>query len=89
MKLYQKFIRPVHCYPGQSYEPKTELVEKEGKWYPEEERERLEDKYGYLNEGHFSNLLFEEKYDPYLLKDQEPREITKDEWESWKKDKHK
>ena len=25
----------------------------------------------------------------YLLKEQEPREITKDEWESWKKDKHR
>ena len=24
-----------------------------------------------------------------LLKEQEPREITKDEWESWKKDKHR
>ena len=71
MKVYRKLIRPVHCYPGQGYEPKTELVEKEEKWYPEEEREHLEEKYGYLNEGHFSDLIFEEKYEPYLLKEQE------------------
>ena len=70
MKVYRKLIRPVHCYPGQGYEPKTELVEKEEKWYPEEEREHLEEKYGYLNEGHFSDLIFEEKYEPYLLKEQ-------------------
>ena len=25
----------------------------------------------------------------YLLKEHEPHEITKDEWESWKKDKHR
>ena len=72
MKVYRKLIRPVHCYPGQGYEPKTELVEKEEKWYPEEEREHLEEKYSYLNEGHFSDLIFEEKYEPYLLKEQEP-----------------
>ena len=71
MKVYRKLIRPVHCYPGQGYEPKTELVEKEEKWYPEEEREHLEEKYGYLNEGHFSDLIFEEKYEPCLLKEQE------------------
>ena len=71
MKVYRKLIRPVHCYPGQGYEPKTELVEKEEKWYPEEEREHLEEKYGYLNEGHFSDLIFEEKYEPYLLKEKD------------------
>ena len=71
MKVYRKLIRPVHCYPGQGYEPKTELVEKEEKWYPEEERKHLEEKYGYLNEGHFSDLIFEEKYEPCLLKEQE------------------
>ena len=73
MRLYRRLIRPAHCYPGQGYEPKTELVEKEEKWYPEEEREHLEGKYGYLNEGHFSDLIFEEKYEPYLLKEQEAK----------------
>lgn len=67
MKLYRKLIRPMHCYPDQSYEPKTEPVEKEEKWYPEEERECLEQTYGYLNEGHFSDLVFEEKYEPYAI----------------------
>ena len=78
MKLYRKLICPVHCYPGQGYEPKTELVEKEEKWYPEEEREHLEEKYGYLNEGHFSNLIFEEKYEPCMLKEQEAKEQISD-----------
>lgn len=73
MKVYRKLIRPVHCYPGQGYEPKTELVEKEEKWYPEEEREHLEEKYGYLNEGYFSDLIFEEKYEPCMLKEQEAK----------------
>lgn len=78
MKLYRKLICPVHCYPGQGYEPKTELVEKEEKWYPEEEREHLEEKYGYLNEGHFSNLIFEEKYEPCMLKEQEAIEFARE-----------
>ncbi len=76
MRLYRRFIRPLHCYPGQGYEPKTEPVEKIEIWYPEEERERLEKKYGYLNEEHFSNLIFEEKYLLFLLKDQEPIKPT-------------
>lgn len=63
--LYRKYIRPMHCYPGQHYEPLTEPVEKEERWYPEEEREHLENKYGYLNKGSFSDLVFEEKYEPY------------------------
>lgn len=67
MKLYRKVIRPMHCYPGQSYEPKTEPIEKEVKWYPEEERERLEKKYASYNEGSFSDLIFEEKYEPYAV----------------------
>ena len=67
MKLYRKLIRPMHCYPGQNYEPKTEPVEKEEKWYPEEEREHLEEKYASYNEGSFSDLVFEEKFEPYAI----------------------
>ena len=67
MKLYRKFIRPMHCFPGQHYEPKTEPVEKEEKWYPEEERECLEKKYASYNEGSFSDLVFDEKYEPYAI----------------------
>ena len=59
VKLYRKFIRPMHCFPGQHYEPKTEPVEKEEKWYPEEERECLEKKYAYYNEGSFNDLVFD------------------------------
>ena len=65
MTLYRKFIRPMLCYPRYNYALKAEPVEKEGKWYPEEDLERLEEKYSYLN-GHFSDLIFDEKYEPYL-----------------------
>ena len=68
MTLYRKLIRPMHCYPGHNYEPLTEPIEKEEKWYPEEERERLEKEYGYLNDAHFSDLVFDEKYEPYAIK---------------------
>ena len=84
MKLYRKYIRPMRGYPGQYYEPKTEPIEKEEKWYPEEEREYLENKYSYLNKRSFSDLIFEEKYEPYdaleLLKEQEavePKQIVR------------
>lgn len=63
--LYRKFIRPMHMYPGFNYNPKTEPIEEEEIWYPEEERGRLEEKYDYLN-GPFSDLIFDEKYEPYL-----------------------
>lgn len=65
MILYRKLIRPMHCYPGHNYEPLTEPIEKETTWYPEEEREHLEKKYASFNEGPFSDLVFEEKYEPY------------------------
>ena len=61
-KLYRKYIRPMHSYPSPNYEPRKESIEKEEKWYPEEEREHLEMEYGYLNDGIFSNLIFDEKY---------------------------
>lgn len=60
-KLYRKYIRPMHSYPGPNYEPRKEPVEKEEKWCPEEEREHLEMEYGYLNDR-FSDLVFDEKY---------------------------
>ena len=42
-------------------------IEKEVKWYPEEEREYLEKKYASYNEGSYSDLIFEEKYEPYAI----------------------
>lgn len=69
MKLYQKLIRPMHSYPGPDYSPRTMPIEKEMKWYPEEERERLEKKYASYNEGSFSDLIFEEKFELYNTKE--------------------
>ena len=67
MKLYQKLIRPMHSYPGPDYSPRIMPIEKEVKWYPEEERECLEKKYASYNEGSFSDLIFEEKFEPYAI----------------------
>lgn len=68
MKLYQKLIRPMHRYPeGPDYSPRVMPIETEVKWYPEEERECLEKKYASYNEGSFSDLVFEEKYEPYAV----------------------
>ena len=63
--LYKKLIRPMHLYPGLNYDPLRESIEEEEIWYPEEECERLEEKYSYLD-GPFSALVFDEKYEPYL-----------------------
>lgn len=63
MKLYRKLIRPMHSYPGPDYSPRVMPIENEIKWYPEEERECLEKKYASYNEGSFSDLVFEEKFE--------------------------
>ena len=70
MKLYRKLIRPMHSYPGPDYSPRVMPIEKEVKWYPEEEREQLENKYASYNEGSFSDLIFEEKFEPYAVEPQ-------------------
>ena len=57
----------MHSYPGPDYSPRTIPIEKEVKWYPEEEREYLEKKYASYNKGSFSNLIFEEKFEPYAI----------------------
>ena len=52
----------MYSYPGQDYSPRIMPIEKEVKWYPEEECERLEKKY-----ASYSNLIFESKYEPYAV----------------------
>lgn len=70
MTLYRKLIRPMHSYPGPDYSPRVMPIEPEVKWYPEEERECLEKKYASYNEGSYSDLIFEEKYEPYAVEPQ-------------------
>lgn len=70
MMLYKKYIRPMHSYPGPDYSPRVMPIEEEAQWYPEEERERLEEKYASYNEGSFSDLIFEEKFEPYAVEPQ-------------------
>ena len=70
MTLYRKYIRPMHSYPGPDYSPRVIPIETEVKWYPEEERKQLENKYASYNEGSFNDLIFEEKYEPYAVEPQ-------------------
>lgn len=64
MTLYQKMICPMYRL-GPDYGPHIMPVEKEVKWYPEEEREYLKKKYASYDEEPFSELIFEERYEPY------------------------
>lgn len=57
----------MNSFPRQNGSPRTVPIEAEVKWYPEEERERLENKYASCNGGVFSNLVFEEKFEPYAV----------------------
>ena len=74
MTLYRKYIRPMHSYPGQDGRPRVVPIEKEVKWYPEEEREYIEKKYASYTKGMLNDLVFEEKYEP--LKEQMPPKET-------------
>ena len=75
MKLYRKFIRPMHSYPGPDYSHRVTPIEAEVKWYPEEEREQLGNKYASYDEGSFSDLIFEEKYEPYAIEFEDSEQI--------------
>lgn len=86
MKIYKKLIKPMMLVPASAndYSPKKVQVEPEEKWYPEEDREKLTEKYKHL-ETTFETLIFEEKYEEVdfaLFKDQEVRELTMDEWKA-------
>lgn len=63
MKVYKMFIKPMIGYSGQNGEPKRASIEQEEKWYPEEERERLIEKYNHLETSFFEHLTFEKKYE--------------------------
>lgn len=63
MKLYRKLIRPMHCFPGQYYEPREVPIEKEEIWYPEEMKDELKERYSDYDKGSFSDLVFDEKYE--------------------------
>ncbi len=89
MKIYKKLIKPMMLVPASAndYSPKKVPIEPEEKWYPEENREVLAEKYKNF-ETTFETLVFEEKYEEVnfaLLKQQEVRELTMDEWQEWKK----
>lgn len=64
MKIYKRLIKPMMLVPTSSndYSPKQVQIEPEEKWYPEENRETLVQKYKYL-ETAFETLVFEDKYE--------------------------
>ncbi|MDT3386705.1 MAG: hypothetical protein LIR46_02925 [Bacteroidota bacterium] len=66
MKLYQKLIRPMYKL-GPDYNTNIMPIEKEVKWYPEEECECLKKKYASYDEEPFSELIFLEKFEPYAV----------------------
>lgn len=89
MKIYKKLIKPMMLVPtsANDYSPKKVPIEPKEKWYPEENREALAEKYKHL-ETTFETLIFEEKYEEVdfaMLKQQEVRELSMDEWQEWKK----
>lgn len=69
MKIYKKLIKPMMLVPASAndYSPKKVQVEPEEKWYPEEDREKLTEKYKHL-ETTFETLIFEEKYEEVKIK---------------------
>ena len=91
MKLYRKLIRPMHCFPGQYYEPRKEPIEKEEIWYPEEKRNELYERYSQYDKGSFNDLVFDEKYEEVEIidcKDCEHCKIYANGWNSECRDGH-
>ena len=70
MKIYKKLIKPMMLVPASAndYSPKKVPIDGEEKWYPEENREALAEKYKHL-ETTFETLVFEEKYEEIEIKD--------------------
>lgn len=62
MKLYRRLIRPMLSSPDPEYGLTTVFLEKDMKWYPEEDAELLRSKYSHL-ETVFDRVVFESKYE--------------------------
>ena len=60
-KKYVRLIKPVMCYPDQSYKPVFKDLESPEVWYPEDREQELTEKYGHIN-GMFRDLVFKEKF---------------------------
>ena len=63
MELYRMLIRPQISHPDQYYKPVCRDLEQGGKWYAEEEKEAIKEKYKHL-ENTFEKVVFDVKYEP-------------------------
>ena len=63
MGLYRMLIKPQINYPDQYYNPVCRNLEQDEKWYPEEEKEAIKEKYKHL-ENTFEQVVFDVKYEP-------------------------
>ena len=63
MRLYRMLIRPQISYPDQHYNPVCQNLEQDGKWYAEEEKGAIKEKYKHL-ENTFEQVVFDVKYEP-------------------------
>ena len=63
MKLYRMLIRPQISHPDQHYKPVCRDLEQDGKWYAEEEKETIKERYKHL-ENTFEQVVFDVKYEP-------------------------
>ena len=63
MGLYRMLIRPQISYPDQHYNSVCQNLEQDGKWYAEEEKEAIKEKYKHL-ENTFEQVVFDVKYEP-------------------------
>lgn len=63
MKFYRSLIKPQISHPDQHYKPVCRDLEQDGKWYAEEEKEAIKEKYKHL-ENTFEKIVFDVKYEP-------------------------
>lgn len=63
MKLYRMLIKPQISHPDQYYNSVCLDLEQDGKWYTEEEKEAIKEKYKHL-ENTFEKVVFDVKYEP-------------------------
>jgi len=62
MKLYRCYVMPMLEWPGPNGESLSQPIEKEKKWYPEEEKQNLYLKFKYL-ETKTDTIYFKTKYE--------------------------
>ena len=83
MKVYKRLIKPIMLVPksANDYSLKEVPIEPEEKWYPEENRETLVQKYKHL-ETTFKKLAFDNKYEEVEIPDENQTPHKETFWDS-------